>query len=185
MLVEPSLVPQQKCRKDKNRQQLSAQHRSLGRPQPRCERSLSWWLESVEVAHWHNKNQLKANYFVNDLADAILLVQLDAIALLIWPARVKITWVRPNNRALKTGCKPAAGWSVAGRTRAARGACRAWGQHWIGICPVCPETCGRWWQAWGSLPLDRFRQIWQKFDAWQCTRAPVFWEEERAWQQAC
>jgi hypothetical protein len=40
-------------------------------------------LESIEVARSHNKNQLKADYFVDDLADAILLVQLDALALLV------------------------------------------------------------------------------------------------------
>jgi hypothetical protein len=54
----------------------------------------------MEVVSWHNKNQLKADYFVNDLADAILLDQLDALALLVWPAQVKTTWARPDNRAL-------------------------------------------------------------------------------------
>ncbi len=108
---------------------------SLGRPQPWCEWSLSWWLESVEVACWDNKNQLKANNFFNNLADAILLVQLDALALLVWPVRVKTTWARPNNRASKTDRKPAAAWAVG------RGACGTRGQRWIAVYLVCPKTC--------------------------------------------
>jgi hypothetical protein len=60
----------------------------------------------MEATSQHDKNQLKANYFVNNLADAILLDQLDALALLVWPVQVKRTWARPDNRALKTGCKP-------------------------------------------------------------------------------
>ena len=62
----------------------------------------------MEIASQHDKNQLEADYFVKDLADAILLDQLDALALLVWPAQVKTTWARPDNRASKTGRKPAA-----------------------------------------------------------------------------
>jgi hypothetical protein len=54
----------------------------------------------VEVASQHDKNQLEADKFVDTLADAILLDKLDAIALLVWPAQVKTTWARPDNRAL-------------------------------------------------------------------------------------
>jgi hypothetical protein len=54
----------------------------------------------VEVASRHDKNQLEADYFVNNLADAILLDQLDALALLVWPMQVKTTWARPDNKAL-------------------------------------------------------------------------------------
>jgi hypothetical protein len=53
----------------------------------------------VEVASRHNKNQLKADYFIDDLTDGILLDRLDALALLAWLAQVKTTWARPDNRA--------------------------------------------------------------------------------------
>ncbi len=77
----------------------------------------------MEVASQHDKNQLEADHFVDNLADAILLDRLDALALLVWPAQVKTTWARPDNRALKTGCKPVAARAGAGRTvaRGARG----------------------------------------------------------------
>ena len=38
-------------------------------------------------------------YFVDDLADAIFLDQLDALASLVWPAQVETTWARPDNWA--------------------------------------------------------------------------------------
>ncbi len=54
----------------------------------------------MEVASQHNKNQLKADYFIDDLADVILLDQLDTLALLVWLAQVETTWARLDNRAL-------------------------------------------------------------------------------------
>ncbi len=54
----------------------------------------------MEVASQHDKNQLEADYFFDNLADAIFLDQLDALTLLVWPVQVKTTWARPDNRAL-------------------------------------------------------------------------------------
>jgi hypothetical protein len=53
----------------------------------------------VEVMSQRDKNMLKADYFANNLADAVLLDQLDALALLVWPMQVETTWARPDNRA--------------------------------------------------------------------------------------